>query len=127
MPGKILIVEDHLVIGIDLAQTVEELGFKAIGPVSTVSQSLAILDQEPVAMAILDLNLGSELSTPVALACRRLGIPFVVATDYEKADAIGGEVFKGAINIGRPFERERILPAFREAAARMPTRPEASC
>jgi two-component system, response regulator PdtaR len=116
MTGKILVVEDQFLVGIDLVQLIEELGFEAFGPVTTVTDALALLDHAPVSMAILVLNLGSELSTPIAKECLERGIPFIVASAYDDIEAIGGAVFKGILNVGKPHQAELILSALIEAA-----------
>lgn len=53
----ILIVEDEPLIGIELAEAVQRHGGRAIGPLPTVAETLAMLDTTPIAAAILVVQL----------------------------------------------------------------------
>jgi two-component system, response regulator PdtaR len=110
MPGKILVVEDQFLVGLDLVQMIEELGFETLGPVTNVSDALAVLDQVSVSLAVLDLNLGSELSTPVAVSCIKRGISFLVASACDNLE-VGGPAFEGVENIGKPYQPRIIFAA----------------
>jgi DNA-binding response OmpR family regulator len=71
MEKSVLVVEDEFIIAMDLKFTLEEHGWRVIGPVATVAGALRLLDVERPTAALLDVNLGSELVTPVAEALRR--------------------------------------------------------
>lgn len=116
MSGKILVVEDLVIAGMDLVMMLEDLGYEAIGPIGNVTAALALLEYAPVSMAILDLNLGAELSSPIAAACRQRGIPFIAASAYGDLETIGGAAFKGIVNVGKPYELSIISEAVRAAA-----------
>lgn len=73
----ILIVEDEFLIALDLEETVHEAGAQAVGPVGTVGEALALLAQQNVSGAILDMNLGSELSTAIAEQLQQREVPFI--------------------------------------------------
>ncbi len=74
----ILVVEDEVLIALEL----EEGGFRVLGPVSTVVAALKLLDQQRPHAAVLDLNLRSEMVTPVAQVLRRMAVPFAIASAY---------------------------------------------
>jgi DNA-binding NtrC family response regulator len=77
---SVLIVEDELVIALDLAATIEDLGGFVIGPFATVAEAMMILEQRKAAAAILDANLLDRDITPVAVHLTQQGVPFVVHT-----------------------------------------------
>ena len=56
----ILIVEDHGVIAADLADAVRRSGGQVLGPVSRLSEALAVIATAPCDAALLDINLGHE-------------------------------------------------------------------
>jgi DNA-binding NtrC family response regulator len=76
----ILIVEDDNRIARTLADAVEELEGRPIGPVPTVSEALVLLQTETIAAAIVDGILADSIVTPLALALIKKQIPFVVYT-----------------------------------------------
>jgi hypothetical protein len=58
-----------------------------LGPASTVATALRLLEEdERPDVALLDVNLGSELVTPVTEALRARGVPFVLGSAYEPVD-----------------------------------------
>ncbi len=78
--APVLIVEDEILIGLELADAVIDLGGLAVGPVATVAEALVIIENYPIAAAILDANLEDRDITPVALWLAAAGIPLVIHT-----------------------------------------------
>jgi two-component system, response regulator PdtaR len=110
MARAVLVVEDEYLIAEELRLFLEELGWIVLGPTSNVEASLAALDQQP-AVAVLDMQLGKEMVTPVAVALRERGIPFVASSSYQDLRLVGGEVFSDVVNVGKPFVGERLHQA----------------
>lgn len=110
MLKTVLIVEDEFLIALDHRMTLEGLGWRVIGPAATVKAALHLLDgdQRPD-VALLDMNLGKEMVTPVAEALRDRGIPFVISSACDDPVALGGEVFAGVVNIGKPASDHRLI------------------
>ena len=69
MSGTALIVEDNLIIAMAAEVILLELGASHVGTAASVNQALASIDREKPDFALLDLNLGSENSIPVAIGC----------------------------------------------------------
>jgi two-component system, response regulator PdtaR len=57
--------------------------------------------------------------TPVAEALKAQGVPFAVASAFEKPERVGGEVLSGAPNVGKPTSKRRLLAALSQLT--MPT------
>ncbi len=51
-----------------------------MGPVSSNEDALDLIDQDKPDFAVLDVYLGAETVTPVALELQRLKVPFVLAS-----------------------------------------------
>ena len=82
----VLVVEDDFLIGHDFAAAFGELGINVLGLVGSVDDALDLLEETTdIDGAVLDLNLGGELSYPIAEALAERGIPFVFTTGYDKA------------------------------------------
>lgn len=80
---RILVVEDEALVAMLVEDALLDVGAVVLGPAATVAEALALLEREALPdAAVLDLNLAGEVSTPVADALVRRGVPFVVATGY---------------------------------------------
>jgi PAS domain S-box-containing protein len=83
--GKVLVVEDELLISLELCEGLRVLGWEIVGPATTVADALRLIDDTPkIDVAILDINLDGEFVYPVAERLRSLGMPFVYCTGYEQ-------------------------------------------
>lgn len=79
---SVLVVEDEALVAMLVEDALLDAGATVLGPAATVAEALALLERETPHVAVLDLNLAGETSTPVADALALRGIPFVVATGY---------------------------------------------
>ena len=77
----VLLVEDSLIIALDAEDILDRFGATVL-TASTPEAAHAILDQEQVDYAILDINLGDQTSFGVADRLRELGIPYFFASGY---------------------------------------------
>jgi DNA-binding NtrC family response regulator len=109
MQKTVLIVEDEFLIAMDLQLMLEGNGWRVIGPVASVSEALALIAAELPQVALLDVNLGDELVTPVAVALKAAMVPFAVASAYAKPEQYGGEVLAGVPNAGKPANERQVL------------------
>jgi DNA-binding response OmpR family regulator len=110
----VLVVEDEVLIAIDLERTLRRHGYRVLGPATTVAEALRLLDGETPDVAPLDVNLRGELVTPVAEVLRARGVPFVLASAYDRA-RLTAEVLAGAPNVGKPTNARRPLAALARA------------
>ena len=109
MQKTILIVEDEFVIAMDLKVMLERQGWRVLGLVAGVANALRLLEDERPAVALLDVNLGDQLVTLVAEALRSRGVPFAVASAYDKPELVGGAVLAGVPNVGKPTSERNLL------------------
>lgn len=112
---KVPIVEDDFLIAEDYRMTVEEFGWQVLGPAASVDQALDLLQDSEPSVAILDLMLWRSLSTAVAIALLDRRIPFIVASACSNIVALGGEVFEGIVNVGKPVEPRDLVQALNTA------------
>lgn len=117
MNKSVLIVEDEFLIAMDIQDMLERLGWRVIGPASSVSASLRLIETDVPSVAVLDMNLGKELVTPVAEALRARGVPFILASATASPAELGGEVFRDVPNVGKPLtERDLVTTLARVTA-----------
>ncbi|MEX2642528.1 MAG: response regulator [Acetobacterales bacterium] len=84
---NVLIIEDEYFLAEELATAFRESGAVVVGPVATVSQALAALeDCDSLDAAVLDVNLRGASVYPVADALLERHVPFVFATGYDESE-----------------------------------------
>jgi DNA-binding response OmpR family regulator len=111
---RILIVEDDVLIGMMLVDMFDALDFAEPAQATTNEEALAILAAEPIAGALVDINLGDEKGWPVADALADRGIPFAFTSG-------GGDAIPPAHAhrrlITKPFRISDIEAALEEFGA----------
>jgi CheY-like chemotaxis protein len=110
---RILVVDDEVLVAYDVAQIVEDLGATVIGPAHDLERGLRLAEREPIDFALLDVNLGRQMSTPIAERLRARGIPFALVSGYTRAHipaALSGEVL-----LKKPCTPETIRSAIHAA------------
>lgn len=73
---RILLVEDDVLITMMLVDMFDALGFPEPAQATSVDDALAVIGAEPLAAALIDINLGEAKGWPVADALAAQGIPF---------------------------------------------------
>ncbi len=109
MSARVLIVEDEALLAIDLASVLEDAGFEVVGPATSVTQALKLVDGPGCDFAILDVNLHDETSEMVAVALRKQGTPFVFLTGISKDHALSW--FGDVAILAKPARSETIIDA----------------
>jgi CheY-like chemotaxis protein len=79
---RILIVEDEFLLAMMLEEMLGELGCVVAGVAARPADALELLGSQKLDAAVLDVNLNGADSLPVAIALRKLGVPFIFATGY---------------------------------------------
>lgn len=109
-----LVLEDTMIIAMDAADILTELGAKDVRICSNVSDALREIEANAIEVAVLDVNLGSEQSLPVAERLAELGVPFVVATGYGDREDLTG-LYPDCPFVRKPFSNETLEAAIAEA------------
>ncbi len=107
---RVMVVEDEALVAMAVAETMTELGYSVVGPFSRVNDAIAALNDEPVAAAILDINLDGQLVYPLAEVLSSRGIPFIFVTGYgtESVD----RRFAGITVLQKPIGRQALQRIF---------------
>ena len=115
---RVLVVEDETLVAMLLEDMLSDLGCEIAASTSRVSQALAAVGDAatPIDVAILDMNVAGEPSTPVAEALAAAGVPFVFATGYGE----GGvpEAWRGRATLQKPFSMTDVERVLKAAAGR---------
>ncbi|MCJ2125165.1 HWE histidine kinase domain-containing protein [Methylobacterium sp. J-077] len=109
--GTALVVEDNMIIALEAEEVLTSLGADAVDMAASTRDALRLIEASPPDRALLDVNLGSETSIPVARRLAELGIPYAFATGY-------GESFKIPADLGtvpvvkKPYDADALRRAF---------------
>ena len=110
LPERVLIVEDSMIIALDTEDILLGMGVKHVEIAGSVAQAMNAIASEKPDFALLDYNLGSESSDPVARRLAECNVPFVLATGYgdmaDKFDRLGA-----AAVLKKPYDKSDIQRA----------------
>lgn len=80
--GAALLVEDNVIIAMEAEHMLLGLGFGNVVTTSSVAAAAKAIENTEFAFGLLDINLGSETSMPIADSLAAKGVPFVFASGY---------------------------------------------
>lgn len=103
---RVLITEDHLTVGMQIAGIVEDCGFEPVGPATTVLTALPLAMHELLTAALLDVYLIDQTVEPIAAVLERRGVPFGFVTAYSRNHLPSGLQARPCIN--KPFTDQDI-------------------
>lgn len=106
--SRVLVVEDEWLPAIGLCDTLSAIGFKVVGPASTVHEALGLLETEQPDIALLDENLAGTQVTPVAEMLKRHHIPFAIVSGYSRPRT-NDKVLLEAPRVEKPASAATIL------------------
>ncbi|MDP9592089.1 UNVERIFIED_ORG: DNA-binding response OmpR family regulator [Shinella zoogloeoides] len=110
----VLVVEDEFFIALELETTLIDAGFRVLGPVGTVADALDVIEDDRPDAAVLDVNLGRERVTPVAIHLNQIGVPFVLASAMSAAELARDCSLADAPNVGKPTRRSDLVLAVKQ-------------
>lgn len=110
---RVLLVEDSLIIALDAEDIVMRLGADEVSTAASVEAALDLLSATPPSLAILDVNLGSTNSFPIADELLKRDIPFIFATGYGEQGQFP-DVHRGRNVVQKPYTTENLAKALVE-------------
>jgi DNA-binding response OmpR family regulator len=106
----ILLVEDEALLAMEVEAALIARRWRVLGPAPSVERALQLIDDEPPALGLLDVNVRGKLVTPVAERLRSLGVPFLLLSAYN-TKVMSHAILSEATNVGKPFNEGRLLEA----------------
>ena len=113
---SVLLLEDQMLIAMDLEQLMLDAGLVIMATTTSVSEAMAQLKLGRPDVAILDINLGNELSLPVAEHLRSLGVPFLFATGYGEGQSIPPHLADVPM-VRKPYDSAALLTQLQKLLA----------
>jgi len=109
---KVLLVEDNDHVASDMTEMLEQAGYEVLGPAATVAAALAVIASTKPDAALLDLNLGGEMSYTLADALVAGGIPFIITSGF--IDELP-EKYRQHIVLPKPFMPKELFRCLKQA------------
>lgn len=97
----VLLAESDALIGMELKDTLEEAGYRVLGPCLTEADALTLLEQGAPALAVLDVELRGGPCTGLANELRRRGVAFMIHSARDRREPIAC-AFRDAPWISKP-------------------------
>ncbi len=116
----VLIVEDNFLIALSLAEDLKAAGFCIAGPAASVAEAFRVLSQGPVDAVLLDVDLGDDLSFPVAASLTLRKIPFAFLTSYPAVEI--RRAFPMAVIFGKPGNIDAVTDGLKALIAQADVR-----
>lgn len=121
---RVLVAEDRRLIAAQVAMTLRQAGCRVVGPVATVAAGLAFArGAEPLAAAVLDIDLEGELAYPVAAALRDRGVPILFLTGF--GALVIPAAWRDTPRLEKPFDAVSLVAALGAAVVAPPAAPGA--
>jgi DNA-binding response OmpR family regulator len=105
--GRILVVEDELILAKGMTMILEDAGYVVVGPFGRVEQALKAARYDKIDLALLDVNVRGEKVYPIADVLADRGIPFAFLTGYHK-DSLSSNHITAAVLV-KPFGVAELL------------------
>ncbi len=99
---RILIVEDNYLVAEELRDVVRGCGYAVAGAAPSVESGLALIAEDTVDGAVLDIDLGGLPSFPMCRALTAKGVPFLFLSAYSANTVVPAE-FSKALHLPKPI------------------------
>ncbi|MEM0908576.1 MAG: HWE histidine kinase domain-containing protein [Pseudomonadota bacterium] len=114
-----LVVEDNVIIALDIENILLRFGFEKVILASSVDKALENIENSSIDCAVLDLNLSSDTSIPIAVAMEGEGKPVVFVSGFGVPDHLPERV-RGYPMVAKPFSEADLSAAFNLFSANEP-------
>ena len=118
---SVLLIEDEAMIAMLLEDMVADLGHQVAATAGRMDHAMRLVNELPVDLAIIDVNLNGEQTYPLATVLASRRIPFVFATGYGVAGL--QEEWRGVPPLQKPFQLIQLAEAIFRATRREEGRP----
>lgn len=106
MGKRVMVVEDDYIQSEDIAQALIAQGANVV-MFDDVKSALGFLGNDFVDIALLDVQLGRELSYPIADEFLKVGVPFLLMSGHKHADVPAR--FEHVPFVGKPYSHEEVV------------------
>ena len=109
---RVLVVEDEALVALEVADQLQEAGFRVVGPAASVAKALKLVHDEGCDVAVLDVNLRDETAEPIARELRFRRTPFLFLSAVSR-EHLPTE-FVDEVLLAKPAVADVLLVALRK-------------
>ena len=106
---RVLVIEDEPLIGMVLADYLEDAGCEIVGPAQSLDKARRMAAEDKIDAALVDGNLAGRPVDDIAITLKQRGIPFAFVTGYGRDALPAG--FDDAPIVEKPFTQEQVVAA----------------
>lgn len=106
---EVFLVEDQMLVAADVEIMLAENGVTKVTTAPSVEDAMKRLKNFTPDVAILDVNLGTGTSLPIAEELERRGVPFIFATGYSDRSVVPAS-FSAPV-VRKPYEAKALIGA----------------
>ncbi|AEG56870.1 response regulator [Sinorhizobium meliloti] len=106
--ARVLVVEDEIWIALDLEAAFLDVGAQVVGPCATLEAALVAAKNEALALAVLDIRLGTKTTERVIDLLNERGIPFFFYSGQTLPDDMRKKS-NGAVVVAKPATQQDIV------------------
>lgn len=117
--SRILLVEDQPIIAMDVEYMLADHGVATVDTAATTAEALAFIEAARPDAAILDFNLRSGTSLPVAEQLLALNVPFIFTTGYGDGSMIPA-AFSHIQMVTKPYDATILIETLTRAMTGSP-------
>lgn len=112
--GRILVVEDDLLVVADLVDTLHSMGAEVVGPIESIDKAIERLNKlDGFVGAVLDVNVQGKTVFALADELASRNIPFVFSTGYD--DSAVPEHYATVTRFSKPANDQEIADKLLDA------------
>lgn len=104
---RLLVIEDNFLVAETIRDSLEQAGGQVVGPAPSVQRGLALIHDNALDGAVLDINLNGDVCFPIALALRDRDVPFVFLTGYDDVAIVPPEL-QTTPRLSKPFDYDQL-------------------
>ncbi|MER2251223.1 helix-turn-helix domain-containing protein [Methylorubrum podarium] len=130
---SVLLTEEFPLVGMDLSDSLEQAGYRVLGPAATAAEALNLLEQETPTLAVIGIALRDKRCAELVHALRQRGVPFLVHSGYRQDEPLA-VAFRDVTWIIKPAPPDDVVSVLdelsltaaavrQEAASATPTNP----
>ena len=109
----VLVIEDDIIVGLELAQMLEDMGARVIGPIPNLIGAQAAISAGGFDIAILDVNIGGQYVFGIAEDLESRHVPVLFATAYAADDKLFPASTQNIPRVPKPVHPMALLGALR--------------
>jgi two-component SAPR family response regulator len=113
---RVLIVEDHMLVAMELEYLVEAIDGEVAASTPTLAKARAAIEEDNIDLALLDVSVDDEPVFPLAEELRQRGIPYIFSSGYDRHE-MAPEEFQDDPWLLKPVGRDDLARAVDEIFA----------